>query len=177
MTLEDFYFISQIAAALGIMASLVFVGLQVRQSNAQAKADAAEATHRAMIDWYYNQTPTHGDVLTKAVVPDAELSDRELFDLFSTTMPLLMNMQEAHIKWVAGSLEESRWEFWDNFSNILALSPWIDIVWHHRSALFTERFRNYFQGKLSSRDPQQIDGRWYRPVPSNSDQAVEGTGL
>ena len=40
MTLEDFYFISQIMAALGVMASLVFVGLQIRQNTRATKASA-----------------------------------------------------------------------------------------------------------------------------------------
>lgn len=33
VTLEGFYFVSQIVTALGIMLSLIFVGLQVRQAN------------------------------------------------------------------------------------------------------------------------------------------------
>jgi len=46
MTLETIYFISQIFAALGVMASLVFVGLQVRQNTRATKASAAfEATN------------------------------------------------------------------------------------------------------------------------------------
>ncbi len=39
MTLEDFYFISQIVAALGIMASLVFVGVQLQMGRKQAEED------------------------------------------------------------------------------------------------------------------------------------------
>lgn len=37
MILEDFYFISQIVAAVGIMASLVFVGLQMRAQNRETR--------------------------------------------------------------------------------------------------------------------------------------------
>lgn len=37
VSLEDFYFISQIVAALGIMASLVFVGLQMRAQAREAR--------------------------------------------------------------------------------------------------------------------------------------------
>ncbi len=53
MTLEDFYFISQIVAAVGIMLSLIFVGLQVRSDAEQTRlntralkaASAFEAAH------------------------------------------------------------------------------------------------------------------------------------
>ncbi|MEM8636760.1 MAG: hypothetical protein AAGF33_17475 [Pseudomonadota bacterium] len=41
MTLETVYFISQIIAALSVIASLVFVGLQIRQNTRATKASAA----------------------------------------------------------------------------------------------------------------------------------------
>ncbi|MBL4618243.1 MAG: hypothetical protein JKY46_11160 [Robiginitomaculum sp.] len=38
MTLESIYFISQIVAVIVILASLIFVGLQIRQNNKALKA-------------------------------------------------------------------------------------------------------------------------------------------
>ncbi|MEL6415957.1 MAG: hypothetical protein AAFQ15_13540 [Pseudomonadota bacterium] len=46
MTLEDFYFISQVVAAAALVVSLVFVGLQVRQGNKMAE-EAAKQTQQA----------------------------------------------------------------------------------------------------------------------------------
>lgn len=53
MTLEDVYYVSQIAAVIAIFASLIFVGIQVRQNSEQIKANTRsikasagfEATH------------------------------------------------------------------------------------------------------------------------------------
>ncbi len=160
MTLEDFYFLSQIAAALGIIASLIFVGLQVRQSNAQAKADAAETTHRAMIEWYYHQTSETAAIMSKVAQADKDLTDAERYQYLSVTMPLLMNMQEAHAKWVDGSLDDSRWEFWDAFASLLSLRSVADEVWELRKSLFTQRFRDYMQAKFDAREPEDVSGTW-----------------
>jgi hypothetical protein len=46
MTLEDIYYISQIAAVIAIFASLVFVGLQIRQNTLATRA----ASHNAVSD-------------------------------------------------------------------------------------------------------------------------------
>ncbi len=46
MTLETFYYISQIVAVVGIFASLIFVGLQVRQNTKALKA----TSHHAVTD-------------------------------------------------------------------------------------------------------------------------------
>ncbi|WP_298306975.1 hypothetical protein [uncultured Erythrobacter sp.] len=163
MTLEDFYFISQIAAALGIMLSLIFVGLQIRQNTVQSKAEAAEASHRAMIEWYYHQSPENAAIMAKVAQPDTELTDAERYSFFAISMPLLMNMQEAHAKWVDGSLDDSRWEFWDAYANVLTFRSLADEIWEHRKALFTPRFRDYFQGKLDARDPSDVTGTWQTP--------------
>ena len=69
MTLEAIYFISQIAAAVGIMASLIFVGLQVRQSTKQAKADAVQAVHDNLSAWYMAaaETPFKAEARAEAL--------------------------------------------------------------------------------------------------------------
>lgn len=46
MSLEEFYYISQIVAVVGIFASLVFVGLQIRQNTRATRA----ASHNAVSD-------------------------------------------------------------------------------------------------------------------------------
>jgi len=54
MTLETIYYIGQTVAVIGILASLIFVGIQIRQNTEQSKAAAAEAAHRSFLDWYYS---------------------------------------------------------------------------------------------------------------------------
>ena len=46
MTLEEIYFISQIIAVLGIMLSLIFVGLQIRQNTRATRAASAFEVNR-----------------------------------------------------------------------------------------------------------------------------------
>lgn len=46
MTLEDFYFLSQIIAALALVISLIFVGIQIRQNTQAVRADSAFEVNR-----------------------------------------------------------------------------------------------------------------------------------
>lgn len=48
MTLEDIYYISQIVAVAGIFASLVFVGLQIRQNTLATRAASHNAVSAAL---------------------------------------------------------------------------------------------------------------------------------
>ncbi len=53
MTLEEIYYISQIVAVVAILASLIFVGIQVRQNSEQIKANTRSikaTSHHAVTD-------------------------------------------------------------------------------------------------------------------------------
>ncbi|HRE59496.1 MAG TPA: hypothetical protein PL096_00180 [Micropepsaceae bacterium] len=48
MTLEEFYFISQIVAVVGIFGSLIFVGMQLRQNSEQLRRQTQETRYGTM---------------------------------------------------------------------------------------------------------------------------------
>jgi hypothetical protein len=52
MTLEQIYYVSQIPAVFAVIASLVFVGLQVRDSSRAVRAATAQAVHDNYAGWY-----------------------------------------------------------------------------------------------------------------------------
>lgn len=152
MSLEDFYFLSQIAAAVGIMASLIFVGLQVRQSNAQAKADAAESAHRGLIEWLNNNINSdNAPLVVKSNVEFGSLTPEEFVVMGAGAMQLLLNMQEAHAKSLDGSLIESRWRVWDSYASF-SVVPSIVAIYEQRRSMFSDEFQAYFDGKIADVD-------------------------
>ena len=155
MTLEDFYFVSQIAAALALVISLIFVGIQIRQNTAQAKrneaamkAAAAESAHRALIDWQLNMTPERAALAMKANADFDSLTSEELFLLGTAVTPLMLDMQEAHTKWLEGSLVESRWRAWDQYAGF-SVSPVVLGFWEQRRAMFSDEFQAYYDSKIA----------------------------
>lgn len=151
MDLETIYYIGQTVAVVAIILSLIFVGVQVRQNTAQAKADAAEAAHRSFLDWYYSQTPEMAAVFVKANEDFDGLSAEDRLVTFMIAMPILMNLQEAHIKWVEGTLAEERWRFWDEFATIILVPPIVEKIWQARRMMFSDAFQRYFDLKIEYR--------------------------
>lgn len=155
MTLEAIYYISQIVAVLAVLASLIFVGIQIRQNTEQArrneeatKAAAAEAAHRSFLDWYHNQTPEMAAIVAKGQAGLEGLSAEDRYMYFAICMPALMNLQEAHTKWAEGSLAEDRWRFWDRFATILSVPASMKDVWQDRRFMFSDDFQAFFDQKL-----------------------------
>ena len=99
MTLETIYYLSQIIAVIAVVASLVFVGIQISLSTQQAKADAADTAHRAIQDWYQSATPEQVALNSRAMRDFSSLSGEEKQLVYLYGMRMLMNLQEVHSKW------------------------------------------------------------------------------
>jgi len=164
MTLEDFYFISQIIAALGIMASLIFVGLQVRQSTRQAKADAVQAVHDNLSAWYMHaaETPFKAEAGFKGLHSLSNLSGAESISVVTDLMALTSYLQSAFFKWRVGDLPDDLWHSWEQ-----SLLSYLDSAggkefWELRKYNFTPDFAEYVEANLLDRKLPQNVRYWDR---------------
>lgn len=83
MTLETIYFISSIAAALGVMASLVFVGWQIRQNTLATRASCHHSITDAMnqANLAMAQNAQLAEVWARGLRDRSSLSDQERWQL------------------------------------------------------------------------------------------------
>lgn len=81
--------IQQSIAAAGVIASLAFVGLQIRQSNVQARAAAYQAIGIATSEFHRSFTPRMNRLMTESSYPEAverwSLEDWETVERILTT--------------------------------------------------------------------------------------------
>ncbi len=157
MTLEDFYFISQIAAAVGIMLSLIFVGLQVRQANEQARkaeaarrADATQAVHDNFANMYltFGSNLEVADAATKGLKEPDALTDGENMVLLSGLMAGMSYTQSAYFKWQEGDLSDELWRAWQNSQVSYLTTPGGKRFWEGRKSNFDPAFVEYVEANL-----------------------------
>lgn len=90
MTLETLYFIAQIVAALAIVASLVFVGLQIRAQTREQWLVRIQDRNEALNRFFeiLNDRPENREVFVAGLVSFQSLSppDRVLFDNIMTSI-------------------------------------------------------------------------------------------
>ena len=169
MTLEDFYFISQIAAALGIMASLIFVGIQVRQSTEQARkaeaarrADATQAVHDNFANMYltFVSNLEAADAAAKGLKEPDALSDGENMVLLSGLMAGMSYMQSAYFKWQAGDLSDELWQAWQNSQVSYLTTPGGKRFWLGRKSNFHPEFAEYVEANLLDQNLPENFAPW-----------------
>jgi len=169
MTLEDFYFISQIIAALGIMLSLIFVGIQVRQSNEQARkheaarrADATQAVHDNFANMYltFGSSLEVAEAATKGLKDPDSLSDGESMVLFSGLMAGMSYMQSAFFKWREGDLSDDLWRAWQNSNVSYFTTPGGTRFWEGRKSNFDPEFVAFVEANLLGRTLPEHFAPW-----------------
>jgi len=157
VTLEDSYFISQIAAALGIMASLIFVGIQVRQGNEQARkheaarrADASQAVHDNFANFYLTLASNlqGTEAAAKGLKDPDSMTDGESMGLFSGLIAVMSYTQSAFFKWREGDLSDDIWRSWQNSNLSFLTSPGGKRFWEGRKSNFAPDFVEYVDAHL-----------------------------
>ncbi len=150
MTLEDFYFISQIVAALGIMLSLIFVGLQVRQNTRQAKADAAQAVHDNFAKWYlsFSEHPHLSNIGIKGLAGLDNLTPEETMHFITSILAVISYTQSAFYKWREGDLDDELWRSWERSSLSYLDTKGGKETWAIRKYAFTPEFVDYVEANL-----------------------------
>lgn len=144
MTLEEIYFISQIVAVFAVIASLVFVGFQVRDSSRAVRAATAQAVHDNYAGWYTALMSNEAALATsaKGFVDLGSLTAAEKAQFVCTFMAFLSHSQNAFHQRKQGHLSDGLWRGWEALMMNLVNTPGGAAFWAERSYVFGQEFQD-----------------------------------
>ena len=146
MTLEQASYLSQVVGALAVLASLIFVGMQIRQNthSQQIVAVSSLAAAIAAINVPAMQSPALGEALAKAT-RDWGAATREQrvlahFFLFSY-FKLCENAWYQHSR---GALDATQWAGWETMLRAFYHSSGVQSGWWpRRRRAYSPEFQSY----------------------------------
>ena len=155
MTLGEAADLGQVIAALAVLGSLVFVGLQIRQNTRFQRLSVVDAlsTAVACITVKGIESPAMGEALAVAM-QDWGAASREqriiahyfLFSYFKLS-------ENAWYQRQAGVLEAAQWVGWETMVRHYYHSAGVQRAWWpRRCEAFSEAFRAYLAGTAAPRD-------------------------
>lgn len=128
MTLEQLSSASQIVAAIGVIASLVYLGLQVRQSEISQRALVLQArTDRGITLSLCFSEPYMGELLAKIIRADGDLDAPQQAALLGYIRSLALNVLDAQAQNRIGLLNDA------GFERALAGARWFFSMPHARA--------------------------------------------
>jgi hypothetical protein len=152
MTLVDFYYIAEIIAATAVIASLIYVGIQIKQ-NTQATQIAAAQSFAEIDNGFVgliNASNELPDVLHRGAQGLSELQGGDLIRFMAFHDQVLIAMQAAFQQWRTKTLDERLWgTFRHAFVDLLS-QPGQREWWQIRRHWFDDDFQEYVDRSVES---------------------------
>jgi hypothetical protein len=144
--LQSLALLSQVAGAVAVIASLIFVGFQLRE---QANATRAQTEQAIAANWMAlaqlvsNNAEPFTSGLVSASPTFADLSDPDRMRFLSTAFAMFKHYENMYLQFRKGRIGEAEWEPWSNHMQMYFHQPGIQSWWRLRKSAFTPLFRDF----------------------------------
>lgn len=146
MTLEDASFISQIVAAFTVIASLVFVGMQLRQNTKSVRSATSVAHSELLIQLgsFAFGSDDGARIWRLGLQGLDHLTDNERVRFIAFISTLMRFFEATRVQWLNGQLDKAHWHSTEHQAMGLASQPGITQWWEVRSHWHSDEFRSWF---------------------------------
>lgn len=155
MTLQELASIAEILSALGVIASLLFVGWQIRENTVATKAHIHEQITQSYLAWLGSAIANPEAYATGIKVTEAELSslsDAEKTFFFGTALGYFKQFELMYVQNRKGIMDGDIWDAWSVYILMYFHQPGIQVWWKSRRDAFIPEFREF----LESSEPPQM---------------------
>jgi hypothetical protein len=178
MTLEQVFYLTQSLAAVGVIASLIFLGLQTKDNARAVRAATTQAVQGDYTAWYRSlaEHPAILAVCTKGYASPSTLSGDEKRLFFVAVQIVVYSAQNAFTQWRNGHLPEGVWTMYEKGLAITMRSPGGLMFWHERRWLFGSAFQAEVDAAISK--PMGPDARSIFAIPgvdTGADHAAQSS--
>ena len=150
MTLEQVYFVAEIIAALAIVISLLYLGMQIRNSRIQAKNEAIDLITKERGD-FIRLLAENSEI--SRIIPKGFAGKRmhpnEQFRFNSYIYYVFVNLELAFRKIGKNEIDKSLWRAYDEGTHWWVTGPGVREWWKNDVVRgFTEEFNNYVNAMI-----------------------------
>ena len=154
MTLQDLGNIGEFVGAIGVIASLVYLAVQIRQNTRSLRAatyqSLAEAT--AATSTHFLSDPELARIVRVGSVGSERLSEDELARFHAFLVIAFRRFDSIFLHYRQGTLPEDAWQaYWHSYQEILA-NPGVQTWWKRNSRNYTEALRERVAREITSPD-------------------------
>jgi hypothetical protein len=156
MSLEQAAFVAQIVSAVAIIASLIFVGFQLRKATSAIRATSSQAHSglytdlvRSIID---NQD--FARAWSIGISDPKALKEEEWVQFVAYASALFRLYESSRVQWLNGRLDEEHWHTVERQARDFGHLPGLHLAWKLRGHWFSPEFRAWFDGLADERLPK-----------------------
>lgn len=155
MSLEQGSLVAQIVSAVAVIASLIFVGFQLRQATAAIHASSSQA-HSELYTTLVQSIIDNEDfarIWSVGLADPNALREEEWVRFVAYASALFRLYESSRVQWLHGRLDAAHWHAIEhqamNFAGQLGLS----MAWELRGHWYSNDFRSWFEGLTPTGKP------------------------
>ena len=146
MTLEQWALVAQIISAVAVIASLIFVGFQLKQATAAIRASSSQA-HAALYTELVDSIIDNADFarLWSIGLSDPHALREEDWVRFVAYASALFRLYESsRVQWLNGRLDNEHWHTIERQAADFGHLPGLQLAWQLRGHWFSPEFQEWF---------------------------------
>jgi hypothetical protein len=148
MSLEQISFAAQVVSAIAIIASLIFVGMQVRQATAAVRNSSSQA-HSAIYTQIVSTIIENADfasIWRRGLTEPSALDEDEWVRFVAYASALFRFYESSRVQWLHEQLNEEHWQTIEGQIKTLGSHPGIQAWWKIRGHWHSSAFVTWFEG-------------------------------
>ena len=153
MTLQEIANIGEILGAAGVIASLIFVGWQIKSNTKTARLRMHEQATQTLLS-FLNAVLTDPDAFSTGLQSTdenfADLSDGQKMFFFGTMLGFFKHFELLYAQYAEGVLDQESWDAWSEQIRMYYYQPGAQTWWKLRKATFIPGFRDYLESSSGS---------------------------
>jgi hypothetical protein len=144
MSLEDWAAVAEIVGAIAVVATLIYLAIQVKQNTGAIQSSNAMVLHNNISELARDVSSDRdlGDVIVRALEGTNELSPADKLASYAWFFVFLKTGELAHMRYRSGELDKQYWDVSLVFFRAYWQTPGFRAYWADRKAAFTPDFRS-----------------------------------
>ena len=150
MKLSDAAQWAEIVSAIGLVVSLVYVGVQVTDNTSATRSATASTASTEFIDWYehISSDPELMDVWLRGVTAPETLDQREELRFIFLLHIVMLQFQNNYYLVEEGTLDEKMLASINNTLTTIRGTPGFELYWPLRRDLFFPEYRDFVEALM-----------------------------
>ena len=141
---------AEIVSALGIVISLIYVGIQVTDNTSAMRSETASNASTEFIDWYAHLSgdPELMDVWLRGVTAPETLDEQQSLRFVFLLHIIMLQFQNNYYLVEEGTLDVKMLSAINNTLATLRGTPGFEMYWLHRRGLFYPEYQDFIEQLL-----------------------------
>ncbi len=149
MSLADIANLSQIVASIAVVASLIYLAVQVGQSERNQRAMIQQGrADRATAGAFVLAGPEMASVFRKGMAGDPALTAGEFDQLLMMFRALLLSGEDSFLQRRAGLLDQRAFDSWTAAARVYMAAPGLRAIWTLTARQYCEEYREFINANV-----------------------------